>query len=284
MGDGTVPETRKQQTIALLEQIQALPDGEEKTALAWRVVLLNQPLAFWLAKNCGGQTHDQDAVSEAQFALHSAALYCDPAKGSSYLTVARWYYMRRISDSHNAAGVHVPANLTQTVLRVSRWCADEEGRTGERPSVEQALQALKLRARPERIRAILTLRSVPPGEALMTQQLTHPRGGEFRFNETDVGETCLATKAVSDEQEACWDGETEYDIQKLRALLAQLGPREREAVLTYGGDSGSLAEVGEIHGTHRSKVNTIRRQVLAWLRCRMRVPEAERLNAEFEPA
>lgn len=268
MGDGSIPESRRSRTAALLSQIQALPDGKQRNEKAWEVVALNKSLAHWLAQNCGGSNFGEDDVAEAQIAMHSAALYCDPEKRSSYATVARWYYMRRISDSRNVAGVHVPANLTQIALRVSRWCAAEETRTGTRPSVEKALEVLQIRAKPERIRGILALRNKPAQPGLNIETV-FDEGTEHFY---------VQLSAAYEEDSA----EDECDLSRLREFLATLSPLERDAVLTCGGDTGAIAQVGEVYDVPRKHVAAVRRRVLSRLRCRLRASAAVPVDGEEE--
>ena len=111
--DAARAQTRKSDTEALLLAIQAEDRPEERNKLAWRVVLLNDAAATWLAKRfC--PVPGEDDVSEARLAMFDAALYCKPGLGSSYLSVACWYYMRRTTGKRTGVGIHVPANTAQT--------------------------------------------------------------------------------------------------------------------------------------------------------------------------
>ena len=132
---------RKARTRQLLMKIQTSEDLKEKQDLAWKVVMLNEAAATWLAKRFCPHPNEDD-VSEARLSLYDAALYCHPEKGSSYLSVAAWYYMRRTTGTRNGAGIHIPANIAQAASRVRRFLAANEA--GKTPTLRDAIRELDL--------------------------------------------------------------------------------------------------------------------------------------------
>jgi len=263
MNDGTVVHrTRKTDTEELLHAIQAEERPQERNKLAWRVVLLNDAAATWLAKRfC--PVPCEDDVSEARLAMFDAALYCRPGLGSSYLSVSCWYYMRRTTGKRTGAGIHVPANTAQMMSRVKSWMAKEADKTGATPTLADAIQHFDLHLQEVDLHTALWAVSNPKGDGMMSL------GGPYSADGEDWNSGIFEC-AADDPQ-----GELEYDIEKLKKAMTRLTPVERAAVMTYSGDCPPLRVVGEEHGISREWVNQTRKRAIRALRGALRVRTAE---------
>jgi len=263
MNDGTVVHrTRKTDTEELLHAIQAEERPQERNKLAWRVVLLNDAAATWLAKRfC--PVPSEDDVSEARLAMFDAALYCKPGLGSSYLSVSCWYYMRRTTGKRTGAGIHVPANTAQMMSRVKSWMAKESDRTGNTPTLADAIQHFNLHLQEVDLHTALWAVSNPKGDGVMSF------GGPYSAD-SEAGNSGLFDHAMEEPQ-----GEAQYDVDKLKKALTRLTPVERAAVMTYSGDCPPLRVVGEEHGISREWVNQTRKRAIRALRGALRVRTAE---------
>ena len=260
--DAARAQTRKSDTEALLLAIQAEDRPEERNKLAWRVVLLNDAAATWLAKRfC--PVPGEDDVSEARLAMFDAALYCKPGLGSSYLSVACWYYMRRTTGKRTGVGIHVPANTAQTMSRVKSWIAKEADRTGSPPTLQDALKHFNLHINEMELHTAMWAVSNPRGEGAVTF------GGPYSADLEDSGG--IFDLSAEDEPE----GESHYDIEKLERAMSRLTPVERAAVMTYSGECPPLRVVGEQHGISRAWVNQTRKRAIRALRGALRVRDVE---------
>jgi DNA-directed RNA polymerase specialized sigma subunit len=249
--------SRKSGTEELLHAIQAEERPEERNKLAWRVVLLNDAAATWLAKRfC--PVPGEDDVSEARLAMFDAALYCKPGLGSSYLSVACWYYMRRTTGKRTGVGIHVPANTAQTMSRVKSWMAKEADKTGTAPTLSDAIEHFNLGLDEMDLHTALWAVSNPRGDGAMSF------GGPYT---ADGDESSGLFDYAADEPQ----GEAEYDLVKLRRALKRLSAVEQDAVMTYSGDCPPLRVVGEAHGISREWVNQTRKRAIRALRGALRV-------------
>lgn len=258
--------SRKSETESLLIAIQACGEDEakKKQQMAWRVVTLNDAAATWLARRFCPQP-DEDDISEARLSLYDAALYCDPRRGSSYMSVACWYYMRRTTGKRNAAGIHVPANLAQLTSKIRGWMKREQERTGYQPSLSDAIAEFELGMSVEDLHVAMWAVGNPKADrSISLDRIT---------DDEDTG-ACGTYQVAGDEP----DGEMKSDIERLKKALSRLTEFERESVLSYGGDMPPLREIGEQHGVSREWVNQTRKKVIAQLRYTLRVPNAMDLN------
>lgn len=260
MNDGIYYPSRREQTNAILRRIQDSEDDKERQKWAWEVVLLNDAASTWLAKRfC--PVPNEDDVSEARMALYDAALYCDPAKGSSYLSVACWYFMRRTTGKRTGAGIHVPANTAQLMSRVKSWMAKQTELNSRQPTLAEALKEFSLSMSEMDLHIAMWAVSNPKGE------------GSLVFN---------APCSPDDDDASRYDFsyvidevDSRYDLEKLDRALHRLSSVEKAAVLTYGGDSPPLRVVGEEHGISREWVNQTRKKALRNLRGSLRVPQTD---------
>lgn len=263
----TDKQKRSMQTNALLQRIQAATDLKVKQELAWQVVQLNDAASTWLARRfCPQPTEDDTA--EARLALYDAALYCKPDGGSSYISVACWYYMRRTTGRRNAAGIHVPTNLAHLTSKVRKWMTLEEQCTGRRPTYADAVKTFKLHVTADTLQVVM---NVVLGNA-------HPNGNPQQRSVLDEVWVSPEESLSRDSVQGLEEAYTEHDRKCLQAALARLTPLERRAVLSYSRDVDSLRAIGEEFGVSREWVNQIRRRVLAQLRLTLRVPNALQLN------
>ena len=258
--------SRKVETENLLISIQACgeEDSKKKQAMAWRVVTLNDAAATWLARRFCPQP-DEDDISEARLSLYDAALYCDPRRGSSYMSVACWYYMRRTTGKRNAAGIHVPANLAQLTSKIRAWMKREQELNGEQPTLAEAIREFRLGMSVEDLHVAMWAVGNPKAD----RSVSLDRIGD----DEDTG-ACGPFQVASEVAEA----EMASDIERLKKALGRLTDFERESVLSYGGDMPPLRVIGEHHGVSREWVNQTRKKVIAQLRYTLRVPNAMDLN------
>jgi RNA polymerase sigma factor (sigma-70 family) len=256
---------RVARTIELLNQIQATTSEAEKQNLAWEVVKLNGPAATWLARRFCPHP-DEDDISDARISLYDAALYCDPTKGSSYISVACWYYMRRTTGKRNAAGIHVPANLAQLTSKIRAWLKIQHEKTGVTPSIREARAQFQLGLSDEDLHVVLWAVGNPKADRAV---LLDPSHEDF-----ESGSGALHNAVASE-----IDAEMPGDLENLSAALNKLSPFEKAAVLSYGGGATStLRVIGEEFGVSREWVNQTRKRVLGQLRHMLHVPNAVKLN------
>jgi RNA polymerase sigma factor (sigma-70 family) len=259
--------SRSTRTISLLATIQSSDDEKQKQRLAWEVVGLNDAAATWLARRFCPHP-DEDDVSEARLSLYDAALYCDPKKGSSYISVACWYYMRRTTGKRNAAGIHVPANLAQMTSKIRAWMKQEQEHTGQTPSLDDAIGYFGLTLSPEDLHVAMWAVGNPKADrSVRLDSLNSDEEPGTSWNYQVPAEIP--------------DGEMQPDIERLKKALTKLNEFEREAVLTYGGEMPPLREIGEQHGVSREWVNQTRKRVISQLRYTLRVPNAADLNDDM---
>ena len=250
--------SRKKKTRALLLNIQESDNEREKQKLAWEVVLLNDAASTWLAKRfCPAPSEDD--VSEARLSLYDAALYCHPEKGSSYLSVACWYYMRRTTGKRTGAGIHVPANTAQLMSRIKSWMAEQTETGAPTPTLQEAIKQFDLKLEPLDLHIAMWAVSNPKGEGSMSVGSAYSTGGEDDSNRFDVP------------FEADEPPESQHDLDRMKKAMRRLNPVERAAVLTYGGDCPPLRVVGEEHGISREWVNQTRKKAIRTLRMALRV-------------
>jgi RNA polymerase sigma factor (sigma-70 family) len=256
------PGSRKKKTEALLNRIHASEDPKEKQRIAWEVVLLNDAAATWLAKRfCPAPSEDD--VSEARLSLYDAALYCRPGLGSSYLSVACWYYMRRTTGKRTGAGIHVPANTAQLMSRVKAWVAKQTENGGAAPSMQEIIGEFGLNIEPVDLHVAMWAVSNPRGEGTLSV------GGPYAASsDEDSGRFDLA---VEPEEER----ESRHDLDKMKRAMRRLTPVERAAVVTYGGEAPPLRVVGEEHGISREWVNQTRKKAIRTLRMALRVRDLD---------
>ena len=262
-----MPITRSALTVDLLARIQSLEDPELRQALAWEVVQLNDAAATWLARRFCPHP-DEDDISEARLSLYDAALYCDPTKGSSYISVACWYYMRRTTGKRNAAGIHVPANLAQLTSKIRAWMKAQQEDGGDESTIQAALAAFGLNMRDEDLHVAMWAVGNPKADRSVCLDKL---GDEDDSNSSGVYQVAAEIR----------DGEMQADVDRLRRALAKLSPFEREAVLSYGGEMPPLREIGDNHGVSREWVNQTRKKVIGQLRYTLRVPNAADLNDDM---
>lgn len=249
---------RNGNTKKILAKIQASEDAQEKQKLAWEVVLLNDAAATWLARRfCPSPSEDD--ISEARLSLYDAALYCDPTKGSSYLSVACWYYMRRTTGKRNGAGIHVPSNTAQLMSRVKSWMASEVEQGRPQPTLDDAIREFELTMNPVDLHIAMWAVSNPRGEGTLSI------GGTYGADHDEDNSRFDLTVDADDQREH------KHDLDKMRRAMKRLSPVERAAVLTYGGEAPPLRVVGEEHGISREWVNQTRKKAIRTLRAAMRV-------------
>lgn len=263
-----MPNARNSDTVIRLALIQSCEDPDRRQELAWEVVQLNDAAATWLARRFCPHP-DEDDISEARLSLYDAALYCDPTKGSSYISVACWYYMRRTTGKRNAAGIHVPANLAQLTSKIRAWMKAEQEKGGDGPTIQGALDAFALNMRDEDLHVAMWAVGNPKAD----RSISLDKLGDDDDSAGSGGGYQLAAEIPDKEMQA--------DIDRLRRALAKLSPFEREAVLSYGGEMPPLREIGDHHGVSREWVNQTRKKVIAQLRYTLRVPNAADLNDDM---
>ena len=259
--------SRKYLTVQLLSKIQACPDPKKKQELAWEVVQINDAAATWLARRFCPHPDDDD-ISEARLSLYDAALYCNPLKGSSYISVSCWYYMRRTTGKRNATGIHVPANLAQLTSKIRAWMKVEQEKTGEGPSIQDALTTFDLNMSDEDLHVAMWAVGNPKAERAVSLDRLGDEEDTSSFGPYQVS---------ADPP----DGEMRPDLERLQKALNKLSAFEREAVLSYGGQMPPLREIGDSHGVSREWVNQTRKKVIAQLRYSLRVPNAAELNDDL---
>lgn len=229
--------------------------------------MLNDAAATWLARRFCPHPDDDD-VSEARLSLYDAALYCDPSKGSSYISVACWYYMRRTTGKRNAAGIHVPANLAQLTSKIRTWMKNCQEHGEPAPTVREAIEMFGLNLSEEDLHIAMWAVGNPKADRSVSLD---------KVVDDEESGACGAYQVASEVP----DGEMQSDINRLKKALNKLTPFEREAVLSYGGEMPPLREIGDQHGVSREWVNQTRKKVIAQLRYTLRVPRAAELNEEI---
>ena len=250
--------TRKITTQNYLLRIQASSSEQERQKLAWEVVNLNRAAAVWLARRFCAHPDDDD-ISEANLALYDAALYCIPDKGSAYISVACWYFMRRVTGKRNAAGIHVPANVAQLTTKIRLWMRAHYDKYERSPSMCEVRDHFKLTLSDEDLHVVLWAVGNPNADYTVVLDPTEEeldRGGNEVY------------RAVAEESQA----EMPSDLRRLHKELSKLTPFERASALTYGGsENAPLRRIGDEFGVSREWVNQTRKRVLTTLRNALRV-------------
>ena len=250
--------TRSDMTSKLLNQIHATEEQKEKQRLAWEVVVLNDAASTWLARRfCPSPTEDD--ISEARLSLFDAALYCRPGLGSSYLSVACWYYMRRTTGKRNGVGLHVPSNTAQLMSRVKKWMAREAEKGNGTPSLSDAITHFELHMDEIDLHIAMWAVSNPHGDGTLSIGAPMSPDGDEDSSRFDLSDDAPEPR------------EHKHDLDKMRRAMKRLTPVEKAAVLTYGGEAPPLRIVGEEHGISREWVNQTRKKALRTLRAAMRV-------------
>jgi len=243
-------------------KIQTTEDPEVKRSTAWEVVMLNEAAATWLARRfCPSPCEDD--VSEARLSLYDAALYCHPEKGSSYLSVAAWYYMRRTTGTRNGAGLHIPANIAQAATKVRQFLADALDATGQMPTLKDAIRELGLPLNDVDLQVVLWAVGNPNSNNVIAIGTPAPRRAD------DSYDTEMAYELPYDEP----DHESRADLEKLRKKMRHLTPFQIAAVQTYTTESPALKTIGAEYGVSREWVNQTRKKVVRDLRAALRVQD-----------
>ena len=253
---------RKAKTRKLLLQIQNTTDTDTKRRIAWEVVMMNEAAATWLARRfCPSPCEDD--VSEAKLSLFDAALYCHPEKGSSYLSVAAWYYMRRTTGTRNGAGIHIPANVAQAATKVRQFMSDKPGWNGDLPTLKDAIRELGLSLSEVDLHIVLWAVGNPNSNNVLAIGLPVSRKSEDGFE----GEA--AYELPYEEP----DHESRADLEKLRKKMRHLSPFQVAAVSTYTTEAPALKTIGAEYGVSREWVNQTRKRVVRDLRAALRVDD-----------
>ena len=255
-------DSRSERTRALLMKIQTSEDAVLKQRLAWDVVLLNEAAATWLARRFCPNPREDD-VSEARLAMYDAALYCHPEKGSSYLSVAAWYYMRRTTGTRNGAGIHIPANVAQVATRVRQFLSDRPDMEGNVPKLRDAITELGITLSEMDLHVVLWAVGNPNSNNVLSVGGPATRKSSSGYDETPFD---LPMEDV--------EREHKVDIDKMKRRMKTLSPFQVAAVNTYTQDSASLKSIGETFGVSREWVNQTRKRVVRDLRLSLRVTEA----------
>lgn len=250
---------RKAKTRKLLVRIQGCEDTSKKQALAWEVVMLNEAAATWLARRFCPHPCEDD-VSEARLSLYDAALYCHPEKGSSYLTVAAWYYMRRTTGNRNGAGIHIPANVAQAASKVRQYLSDRPDLHGDVPTLRDAIKDLNLHLNELDLHVVLWAVGNPNSNNVLSIGVPYSRRSEDGGDEAPFD-------IPYDEPEH----ELKADLDVLKKKMRHLNDFQREAVKTYAQESPPLKAIGARYGVSREWVNQTRKRVVSDLRAALRV-------------
>lgn len=254
----SVPRT---ETCALLMAIQNSTDPKEKQRLAWRVVMLNDAASSWLARRFCPHPNEDD-VSEARLAMYDAALYCHPERGSSYLTVAAWYYMRRTTGTRNGAGIHIPANVAQIASRVRKYMSQHPDARGESPTLADAIRDLDISLSETELSVVLWSVGNPNGNNVISIGAPSARRYAEEGDESPYD-------IPSDEPER----ESRHDVEKMRRRMRHLTPFQLAAIKSYVSEGMPLKDIGEEYGVSREWVNQTRKKVMRDLRASLRVEE-----------
>jgi RNA polymerase sigma factor (sigma-70 family) len=252
---------RKAKTRKLLLKIQGSEDIVAKQRLAWEVVMLNEAAATWLARRFCPH-HCEDDISEARLSLYDAALYCHPEKGSSYLSVAAWYYMRRTTGTRNGAGIHIPANVAQAASKVRQYLTDIPNALGDVPTLRNAINDLGLHLNEVDLHVVLWAVGNPNSNNVLTIGVPHAR-------KSDDGSDDAPFDIPAEENER----ELKADLEVLKRKMRHLNEFQREAVKTYAQESPPLKAIGARYGVSREWVNQTRKKVVQDLRAALRVPD-----------
>jgi len=255
-------DSRKARTRAMLMKIQTTEDRNLKQRLAWDVVMLNEAAATWLARRFCPHPSEDD-VSEARLSLYDAALYCHPEKGSSYLSVAAWYYMRRTTGTRNGAGIHIPANVAQAATKVRQYMTGRPNGLGDLPTLKGAIKDLGLTLNEVDLHIVLWAVGNPNSNNIISIGVPHSR----RSDES------MGDEAPYDIQSDEPEHEARADLDKLRKRMRTLTPFQVAAVNTYTQESPPLKSIGEKYGVSREWVNQTRKRVVRDLRASLRVHE-----------
>ena len=251
---------RKVKTRKILLRIQTSEDPKEKQRLAWDVVMLNEAAATWLARRFCPHPCEDD-VSDARLSLYDAALYCHPEKGSSYLSVAAWYYMRRTTGTRNGAGIHIPANVAQAASKVRQFLTDRPDMDGNIPTLRNAIKELGLHIDEVDLHVVLWAVGNPNSNDVLcigvpqSKRADDGHGDESPFD------------IPYDEPER----ESKADLDVLKKKMRHLNDFQREAVKTYAQESPPLKAIGARYGVSREWVNQTRKRVVSDLRAALRV-------------
>jgi RNA polymerase sigma factor (sigma-70 family) len=251
---------RKAKTRKYLCRIQASEDPKERQALAWDVVMLNEAAATWLARRFCPHPCEDD-ISEARLSLYDAALYCHPEKGSSYLSVAAWYYMRRTTGTRNGAGIHIPANVAQAASKVRQYLTDRPNLKGDIPTLRDAIVDLDLRLSELDLHIVLWAVGNPNSNNVLSIGVPYNRRGD------DGGGDEAPFDLPYEEPER----ELKADLEVLKKKMRHLNEFQREAVKTYAQESPPLKAIGARYGVSREWVNQTRKRVVSDLRAALRV-------------
>ncbi len=254
-------DSRKARTRALLLKIQNTDDKNLKQRLAWDVVMLNEAASTWLARRFCPHPSEDD-VSEARLSLYDAALYCHPEKGSSYLSVAAWYYMRRTTGTRNGAGIHIPANVAQAATKVRQYLTDRPNDLGDIPTIRGAISDLGLTLNEVDLHVVLWAVGNPNSNNVLSIGVPSSR-------KYDEGSDDAPYDIPAEEPER----EAKMDLEKLRRRMRHLTPFQIAAVNTYAQESPPLKSIGEKYGVSREWVNQTRKRVVRDLRASLRVYE-----------
>lgn len=100
--------------------------------------------AGWFSRKTCSLGYD-DLISEGMLGLHHAIKKFEPAKGYKFSTYAVWWIRQAISRAIDtkASMIYMSGSAQQLARRAFRYIAEQEQRTGKRPSLEELAEKFK---------------------------------------------------------------------------------------------------------------------------------------------
>lgn len=206
-----------------------------------------------LALGAGMAEHVDDAVSEAMVGLVEAAQRFDPARGTSFIAIARWYVLNRVGRflSANRGAVRMASSTRagETAIRIAKVAARLEMELGHAPGAEDF--AADLNVPLQRVEDAIAMRRL----ACKPLSTTDGSEEEYRVAQSD--------DAGPEDQLA--DAEmAEIAHRSIGCALKSLTTRDADVIRSHhvAEDPETLAALGARYGVTKERIRQIEKRAL----------------------
>jgi RNA polymerase primary sigma factor len=259
-----------EEEVKLAEEIKS-DDKVVHDAARTKLVKANLRLVVKIANEFMGRgLAKHDLISEGNIGLMTAAEKFDPAKGAKFSTYSTWWIkqaMRR-AIAEQSRTIRIPVQSVEKINRIKKAQKELAKKFGRNPTDRELAELLELSPR-----TVSELRHTNLSTSSLNEPIVYGEEGEIQ-------------DFIPDKLEQAPDrilGDAEI-IDRLRSLVKQLCPREREVLQMRFGLDGhpvmTLEDVGEAVGCTRERVRQIQNKAIKKLYSMHDGPSSQN-NKEF---